>query len=50
MEKKPTVSVLMSTYNTPNEWLSESIESILNQTFGDFEFLIVDDCSNTSIC
>lgn len=49
MEKKPTVSVLMSTYNTPNEWLSESIESILNQTFGDFEFLIVDDCSKTNI-
>lgn len=45
MRELPTISVLMSTYNTPKEWLSDAIESILNQTFSDFEFIIVDDCS-----
>jgi len=45
----PKISVIMSTYNTPNEWLYDSIMSILNQTYGDFEFLIADDCSTTDV-
>ena len=40
---EPKVSVLMPIYNTPIEHLKESIESILNQTFTDFEFLILND-------
>jgi glycosyltransferase involved in cell wall biosynthesis len=40
----PTVTVLMSVYNG-ERWLSESIQSILNQTFSDFEFIIVNDGS-----
>ncbi len=40
----PLVSVLMSCYNA-SKWLPESVKSILNQTFVDFEFLIVDDGS-----
>ncbi len=43
--KNPKISVIMSVYNTPKEYLCEAIESILNQTFQDFEFLIVDDGS-----
>ena len=35
----------MPTYNTKLEMLKESVESILNQTFRDFEFIIVDDGS-----
>lgn len=34
----------MAVYNS-EKFLSESIESILNQTFRDFEFVIIDDCS-----
>lgn len=41
----PTVSVLMSTYNR-SEALPHAIESILNQTYDDFEFIIIDDGSN----
>jgi len=40
----PKVTVLMSVYNS-EIWLSQSIESVLNQTFRDFEFLIVNDGS-----
>jgi hypothetical protein len=40
----PEVSVLMSVYNG-ERYLRESIESILSQTFTDFEFIIVDDGS-----
>jgi len=38
------VTVLMSVYNGAN-YLSQAIESILNQTFPDFEFLIFNDAS-----
>jgi glycosyltransferase involved in cell wall biosynthesis len=41
--KNPKISVIMSTYNEPIKWLKESIDSILNQTFGDFEFIIIND-------
>ena len=43
---KPSISVIMSVYNTPIEYLRSSVESILNQTYKDFEFLIVDDASD----
>lgn len=45
MQKDPTVSVLMPVYNTQESYLREAIESILNQTFDDFELLILNDCS-----
>jgi glycosyltransferase involved in cell wall biosynthesis len=40
----PRVSVVMSVYNGERH-LSEAIESILVQTFSDFEFIIIDDGS-----
>jgi hypothetical protein len=45
----PTVSVVMSVYNG-EAFLAEAIESILAQTYRDFEFVIIDDGStdNTS--
>ena len=44
----PKVSVLMAVYKTNEKYLREAIESILNQTYKDFEFLILDDCPNDS--
>jgi glycosyltransferase involved in cell wall biosynthesis len=40
----PAISVLMPVYNAGN-YLKESIESILNQSYSNFEFIIVDDGS-----
>lgn len=38
------VSVLMTSYNH-EKYISEAIDSVLNQTFKDFELIIIDDCS-----
>lgn len=43
----PKISVLMPVYNGAC-YLEESIESILHQTFTDFEFIIIDDASTDS--
>lgn len=45
----PLVSVVMPVYNPNLEYLQESINSILNQTFDDFEFIIIDDNSDEEI-
>ncbi|MFY1045288.1 glycosyltransferase [Chryseobacterium sp. GP-SGM7] len=44
MNFDPKISVVMSVYNG-GDFLYESIQAILNQTFTDFEFIIIDDCS-----
>jgi GT2 family glycosyltransferase len=41
----PTVTVLMTVYNGL-PYLAEAIESVLGQTYSDFEFLIIDDASS----
>ena len=47
-EYLPLITVLMAVYNG-ERWLAETIQSVLKQTFMDFEFIIVndgsDDCS-----
>lgn len=48
--KNPKISVIMSTYNEKIEFLKASIDSVLHQTFKDFEFLIVlDNPQNSDI-
>lgn len=42
--KNPKISVIMPVYNA-GKYLREAIDSILNQTFSDFEFLIYNDGS-----
>ena len=39
------VSVLLPVYNPKIDFLKESIESILSQTYADFELIIINDCS-----
>lgn len=45
MTQLPAVSVIIATYNRAN-FLSETIESVLNQRFKDFELIVVDDGSS----
>ena len=40
----PLVSVVMPTYNA-ERYVDSSIKSVLNQSFSDWELLVVDDCS-----
>ena len=40
----PEISVLMPIYKTNPQYLEDAIQSILQQNFTDFEFLILDDC------
>ncbi|MDR0798157.1 MAG: glycosyltransferase [Dysgonamonadaceae bacterium] len=44
MNHNPKISVLMSVYNN-DRYLKEAVDSILNQTFADFELLVADDAS-----
>lgn len=39
----PRISALMPVYNSNLDYLKVAIESVLNQTFGDFELLILND-------
>ena len=43
----PRVSVVMGAYNG-ERFLRPAIESIINQTFRDFELIVIDDCSTDS--
>lgn len=44
---EPLVSVVMGAYNCM-EFVGHAIESILNQTYRNIEFIIIDDCSTDS--
>ena len=43
------ISVIMSVYNEKEQWLREAIESILNQTVTNFEFIIILDNPNNKV-
>lgn len=42
------ISIVMSTLNTPEDYLRASVESILNQTYTNFELIIVNDGSTAN--
>lgn len=37
------ISVVMGVYSESDNWVNAAVESILNQTFSDFEFIIIND-------
>lgn len=45
MNRSPLISVVLSAYNAEN-YIADSIQSILDQTFSDFEFIIINDGSS----
>ena len=47
-EKKVKISVVIPVYNTPENVVRQCIESILRQTFTDFELILVDDGSTNN--
>jgi len=47
MSDTPSISVVMSVYNGEN-FIRESVGTILNQSFEDYEFIIIDDGSTDS--
>ena len=42
--KNVKVSIIMPSYNSA-EYIGNAIKSVLGQTYKDFEFIIIDDCS-----
>lgn len=49
MSSTPAVSVVIPLYNA-EKYIGACLTSILNQTFQDFEIIVVDDCSTDSSC
>ena len=42
--KEPLVSIITPLYNS-EKYIGKTIESVLNQTYKNWEMLIIDDCS-----
>jgi glycosyltransferase involved in cell wall biosynthesis len=46
--RSPLFSIITPVYDTPLDVLEETVDSVLAQTFGDWEWILVDDCSPDS--
>lgn len=49
MKQEILVSIIMSEYNTLEDLLEESIKSMLNQTYKNFEIILIDDCGKIDV-
>ena len=47
MNQTPAISLIMSVYNG-EDYLSEAIDSVLGQSFTDWELIVINDCSTDS--
>jgi GT2 family glycosyltransferase len=47
-ESEPVFSILLPVYNTPEEWLSAAVQSVVEQWYPHWELLVVDDCSDSA--
>ncbi|AFU20240.1 glycosyltransferase family 2 protein [Actinobacillus suis] len=45
----PLISIIMPVYNA-EEYIEEAIKSVLNQTYSNWELILVDDCSTDNSC
>ena len=48
MDRNPAISVIVPVYNTGTV-LHQTIDSVLHQTFSDFELILVDDGSSDAV-
>ena len=48
LENNPLFSIIVPIYDPPKDVLKKTINSILNQSYKNFELILVDDCSNNS--
>ena len=47
MSNQPKISVIMSVYNG-EDYLTEAIDSVINQSFTEWELIVINDCSTDS--
>ena len=47
MQENPFFSIVMPVYNV-EKYLEQAVQSVLNQTYENFELLLIDDCSTDS--
>lgn len=45
LQRKPCISVLLPTYNPPEKWLRKCLDSVLNQSYPNWELCVADDAS-----
>jgi glycosyltransferase EpsE len=48
IKNNPKISIVMSTYNG-SKFIKDSIVSVINQSYKDFEFIIINDCSTDNV-